>query len=105
MTALARRLEQRGHTVVIFGIADVEERVKAAGVEFCRIGESDYPPGTLLQLDRRLGELKGLATFRFTVERVKNTTVMGRRGDYACRTEHCAGVLGSRCATRVHPAG
>lgn len=76
MTALARCLEQRGHTVVIFGIADVEERVKAAGVEFCRIGESDYPPGTLLKLDRRLGELKGLATFRFTVERVKNTTVM-----------------------------
>ena len=44
MTALARRLQERGHSVVILGIADCEARVKAAGVEFCLIGESDYPP-------------------------------------------------------------
>lgn len=76
MTALARRLEQRGHSVVIFGIADVEARVRAAGVEFCLIGQSDYPPGTLKKLDQRLGELGGLATFKFTVERVRNTALM-----------------------------
>jgi UDP:flavonoid glycosyltransferase YjiC (YdhE family) len=34
MTALARRLEQRGHEVVIFGIADNEAQIRAAGVEF-----------------------------------------------------------------------
>ena len=49
MTALARRLQQRGHEVVFFGIPDIEARVRAAGVDFCRIGESDYPPGTLLE--------------------------------------------------------
>jgi zeaxanthin glucosyltransferase len=76
MTALARRLQQRGHQVVIFGIADTESRVLAAGVEFHRIGEADYPLGTLERLDRQLGDLKGLATFRFTVERVKNTARM-----------------------------
>jgi zeaxanthin glucosyltransferase len=76
MTALARRLQQRGHEVVIFGIADTEEPVKAAGIEFCLIGEQDYPPGTLQRLDQRLGALKGLETFRFTVERVKNTARM-----------------------------
>jgi UDP:flavonoid glycosyltransferase YjiC (YdhE family) len=76
MTALARRLEQRGHSVVIFGIADTEARIKAAGIEFHRIGTQDYPPGTLQRLDQRLGELNGLATFRFTVERVKNTARM-----------------------------
>ena len=76
MTALARALQQRGHEVVIYGIADCEARVRAAGVEFYRIGEQDYPPGTLRRLDERLGELKGLATFRFTVERVKNTARM-----------------------------
>jgi len=76
MTALARRLEQRGHKVVIFGIADTEARVKAAGIEFHLLGAEDYPPGTLQGLDQRLGELKGLATFRFTVERVKNTARM-----------------------------
>jgi zeaxanthin glucosyltransferase len=76
MTALARRLVQRGHSVVIFGIADTEERVRAAGIEFHRIGEKDYPLGTLRSLDERLGTLKGLATFKFTVERVKNTARM-----------------------------
>jgi UDP:flavonoid glycosyltransferase YjiC (YdhE family) len=76
MTALARALQRRGHQVVIYGIADCEARVRAAGVEFCQIGAEDYPPGTLKKLDDRLGELKGLATFRFTVERVKNTARM-----------------------------
>jgi len=76
MTALARALQKRGHEVVIYGIADCEERVRAAGVEFYLIGEADYPLGNLRKLDERLGELKGLATFRFTVERVKNTARM-----------------------------
>ena len=76
MTALARALQQRGHEVVIYGIADCEARVRTAGVEFCCIGDEDYPPGTLRKLDERLGESKGLATFRFTVERVKNTARM-----------------------------
>jgi zeaxanthin glucosyltransferase len=76
MTALARRLQERGHSVVVFGIADSEAHVKEAGVEFCRIGESDYPPGTLEKLDRRLGELKGLNVFRFTIERIRNTALM-----------------------------
>jgi MGT family glycosyltransferase len=76
MAALARCLQHRGHQVVIFGIADTEARVKAAGIDFQRIGAEDYPIGTLQQLDRRLGELNGLATFRFTVDRVKNTARM-----------------------------
>jgi zeaxanthin glucosyltransferase len=76
MTALARRLQHRGHEFVIFGIADTERRVRAANVEFCLIGESDYPPGTLRKLDQGLGELEGLSTFRFTVERVKDTAMM-----------------------------
>ena len=35
MTALCRALEDRGHSVVMFGIPDVGERVRAAGIEFC----------------------------------------------------------------------
>lgn len=71
-TALARRLQQRGHRVIVFGIADTEARVRAAGVEFCQVGAEDYPLGRLRGLDDQLSRLKGLATFRFTVERVKN---------------------------------
>jgi MGT family glycosyltransferase len=94
MTALARRLEQRGHSVVIFGIADTEARVKAAGVEFWRIGESDFPPGTIDKLDRRLGELKGLNVFRFTVERVRDTARMVLRdGPDAVRLAKVEAIL------------
>jgi MGT family glycosyltransferase len=76
MTALARRLQQRGHSVVLFGIADTESRVKAAGIDFCLIGEKDYPPGTLQKLDEHLSQLHGLPSFRFTLERILNTARM-----------------------------
>jgi len=94
MTALARRLEQRGHKVILFGIADCESRVCAAGIDFRVIGASDYPPGTLARLDQRLGELHGLATFRFTVDRVKNTARMVLRdGPAAVRAAKCDALL------------
>jgi MGT family glycosyltransferase len=94
MTALARTLQQRGHEVVIFGIADTEERIRAAGVEFCKIGAEDYPPGTLRRLDDELGRLKGLATFKFTVERVKNSARMTLRdGPEAVRRARVDGLL------------
>jgi MGT family glycosyltransferase len=94
LSALARRLQQRGHTVVIFGIADVEARVKAAGIEFCLIGQSDFPPGTLLKLDQRLSELRGLESFRFTLERIKNTVRMVLRdGPEAARRSNVEAFL------------
>jgi zeaxanthin glucosyltransferase len=94
MAALARCLQQRGHQVVIFGIADTAARVKAAGIDFQRIGAEDYPVGTLQQLDRRLGELNGLATFRFTVDRVKNTARMILRdGPEAVRNANLDAML------------
>ena len=94
MTALARRLEERGHEVVIFGIADSAAVVRAAGIAFAQIGTEEYPPGTLRALDLQLGELKGLATFRFTVERVKNTARMVLRdGPRAVREAKCDALL------------
>ena len=94
MTALARALKQRGHDVVIFGIADTEARVRAAGIEFYLVGQQDYPPGTLRMLDEQLGQLKGLATFRFTVDRVKNTARMILRdGPAAVRAANVEALL------------
>ncbi len=94
LSALARRLQQRGHTVVIFGIADVEARVKAAGIEFGLIGQSDFPPGTLLKLDQHLSELRGLASFKFTLERITNTARMVLRdGPEAARRAHIEAFL------------
>ena len=85
-TALARRLQQRGHRVIIFGIADTEARVRASGIEFRQVGVEDYPLGTLKQLDDKLSRLRGLETFRFTVERVRNHARMVLRdGPFAVK--------------------
>jgi zeaxanthin glucosyltransferase len=75
-TALGLALEERGHQVIFFGIRDIEERVRAAGLEFSVVGLKDYPVGTLRKLDEQLSELHGLEVFRFIVERVKNTAIM-----------------------------
>lgn len=76
MAALAHALEARGHEVVIFGIADTEARVRAAGIKFHRIGAEEYPPGSLRKLDERMAQLKGLAALRFTLERVRDSARM-----------------------------
>jgi UDP:flavonoid glycosyltransferase YjiC (YdhE family) len=94
MTALAKELERRGHKVILFGIADTEPRIRAAGVEFHRIGAQDYPPGTLQLLDQRLGTLRGLSSFRFTVERVKNiASMILRDGPPAARSANLDALL------------
>ena len=61
MTTLGHALRQRGHRVSLIGIADAEERVRAAGLEFVPIGLADYPAGCTRQLFNRLGELSGAA--------------------------------------------
>jgi zeaxanthin glucosyltransferase len=76
MAALARSLRLRGHEVTIFGIADIEARVRAAGIEFFRIGAEDYPMGALKKLDERMARSKGLTTLRLTLKRVKNSARM-----------------------------
>lgn len=94
MTALAHALQRRGHEVVIFGIADVEGGVLAAGVQFHRIGAADYPLGTLKELDEKLARLKGLAAFWFTLGRVRRSMQMCLRdGPVAVRTARVEALL------------
>ena len=94
MTALARSLQLRGHEVVIFGIADTEARVRAAGIEFCPIGAEDYPHGSLLKLDQHLARLKGIAALRFTLARVRDSARMVLRdGPAAVRTARVEALL------------
>ncbi|WP_051978630.1 nucleotide disphospho-sugar-binding domain-containing protein [Edaphobacter aggregans] len=94
LMALAKELERRSHKVIVFGIADTEERIRAAGIEFRLVGADDYPLGTLRLLDQRLGQLSGLATFRFTVERVRNTaSMLLRDGPAAVRAANLDAML------------
>ena len=76
MMALARSLQKRGHEVVLFGIADLAERVRAAGIEFHPIGAAEYPPGALKLQDEQISRITGLAALRFTFECIRRLARM-----------------------------
>jgi zeaxanthin glucosyltransferase len=67
MTALARKLQSRGHDVVLVSLADVALFVEAAGLPFVPCSETAYPAGSLSKLVRRLSELSGEEALHFTV--------------------------------------
>jgi MGT family glycosyltransferase len=50
--------------VVYFQVADLEGSIRAAGLEFHRIGREDFPPGSLRARDEEVGKLRGLAALR-----------------------------------------
>jgi hypothetical protein len=47
MTALARKLQSRGHEVVFIGVPDIEPVVRAADLDFVPFCENEYPPGSV----------------------------------------------------------
>src|SRR5215469_8517773 len=67
MTALARKLQSRGHDVVFISLADVAPFAEAAGLPFVPCSETAYPAGSLSTLVRRLSELSGEDALNFTV--------------------------------------
>ena len=94
MTALAHSLQRRGHEVVLFGIADTKAAVHAAGIDFYQIGAEDYPLGTLRKLDEQLAQLNGIAAFRFTLKRVRDSARMTLRdGPGAVRIANVEALL------------
>src|ERR1700750_1368342 len=66
-TALARKLQSRGHDVVFMSLADVAPFVEAAGLPFVPCSETAYPAGSLGKLVRRLRKLSGEQALLFTV--------------------------------------
>src|SRR5215813_11674991 len=64
LTALARRLQSRGHDVLYFQVADLEKPIRAAGLRFCQIGRDDFPLGSLRMRDEECGALEGRAALR-----------------------------------------
>ena len=90
---------------MIFGIADTEARVRAAGIEFCLIGMQDYPLGTLQKLDERLARLSGFAALQFTLELVRNSgRMVWRDGPEAVRTSKVDALLVDEADSAGHVA-
>jgi zeaxanthin glucosyltransferase len=66
MTALARRLQSRGHEVVLFGVPDVEPFARAAGLDFVPYGEAEYPVGSIDKLYGSVATMHGFEVVRHT---------------------------------------
>lgn len=74
--ALGRELKRRGHRVTWFHMEDLTERIHGEDLEFCAIGQSDHPRGSLPQSLAQLGRLQGWPALRFTIEAIRQTTEM-----------------------------
>ena len=67
MTALARKLQSRGHEVVFIGVPDVEPFAHAAGLNFVPICENEYPAGSIARLYGPVSKLHGLEVTRWSI--------------------------------------
>jgi zeaxanthin glucosyltransferase len=64
MTALARRLQSRGHEVVLFGVPDVEPFARAAGLDFVPYAEAEFPVGSIDKLYSSVATMRGFEVVR-----------------------------------------
>ncbi|PSB09128.1 glycosyl transferase family 1 [Pleurocapsa sp. CCALA 161] len=76
MCALGGELQRRNHKVTIFGISDIETKVKNSGLNFWLIGEQEFPRGSLEQQYEKLGKMSGKEGLQFTIELILNETKM-----------------------------
>lgn len=68
MTALGYELQKHGHKITLLGVADAKNKAVAAGLDFCPLGNAEFPEGAIEKLLQRLGELNGITALRYTVE-------------------------------------
>jgi UDP:flavonoid glycosyltransferase YjiC (YdhE family) len=76
MFVLGRELKRRGHRVTLFHIPDVQSKVNNAGLDFWKIGEVEFPAGTLEPMYKQLGELSGIPALNFTISWLEKETKM-----------------------------
>lgn len=79
MLCLGRELQQRGHQVTLFAHLDVQAKIQTAGLGFQAIGEEEFPVGSMAASLGKLGELSGLAALRYTIQLLKQGTMVRLR--------------------------
>jgi zeaxanthin glucosyltransferase len=70
MTALARKLQSRGHEVVFIGVPDIGPIVDAAGLTFIPYCEKEYPLGSIAKLTAPVSKLHGLEVMQYTIQNI-----------------------------------
>ena len=74
MLALGYELKQRGHQVSVVGLLDGKSKVLTAGLDFLPIGETAFPLHSTTQYTEQLGQLSGIAAFRYSIKLMKQAT-------------------------------
>lgn len=69
MTALARKLQARGHEVIFIGVPDCESIVRGAGLKFVSYCEGEFPIGSVDEAYRPVAKLQGLEVARYSLSR------------------------------------
>jgi len=72
MTALARRLQRRGHEVICFGTPDAAKGVASAGLPFEEVCGSQFPLGSMAAAMAELSKLFGQDAVAFTMQFIQN---------------------------------
>jgi zeaxanthin glucosyltransferase len=68
MTALARRLQSRGHEIVVIGVPDAEPFAHSAGLGFVAFGEKEFPLGSAAKLWGKVAKRQGLDVVRYSTQ-------------------------------------
>jgi zeaxanthin glucosyltransferase len=68
MTALARKLQSRGHEVVFISVPDGEPIIRGAGLEFVPFCEQEYPPGSIAKDFGAVAKLHGFEVVKYTAQ-------------------------------------
>jgi len=70
MTALARKLQSRGHEVVFIGVPDAEPTVRAANLNFVPFCEKEYPIGSIAKGYSGVAKLYGEDVVRYALREI-----------------------------------
>ncbi|WP_084176672.1 glycosyltransferase [[Limnothrix rosea] IAM M-220] len=76
MLPIGEALKQRRHQVTFIGVEDAQDKVEAAGLNFCAVGVEDFPKGSAEKMFAELGELEGIAALLYTVNFFKKLTTI-----------------------------
>jgi zeaxanthin glucosyltransferase len=68
MTALARKLQSRGHEIVFIGVPDAGTAVRAAGLNFVSWCEEEFPAGSCASALAPVAKLHGTEATRWTIQ-------------------------------------
>ena len=69
-TAVARRLQSRGHEVLFIGVPDTEPFVRAAGLTFVPYCEEEFPLGSMAEVYAPVAKMHGFEVARYSCEKI-----------------------------------